>query len=59
MTTIERLKTAGARIDGLSWDSSGRLIFIATRRGGPWSDEQKAEICRLLGRPEAQQSACD
>jgi hypothetical protein len=53
MTIRERLKSAGARTDGLCWDRDGRLIFVATRANGPWSDGQKDHVCRALGRVAA------
>ena len=53
MSTLERLKAAGARIDGLAWDERGNLIFHATQLSGPWSEEQKERAVRLLGRKAA------
>lgn len=53
MTLLERLKSAGCRIDGLSWDSRGNLVFLATNAKGPWSEADKAKVCAVLGRPPA------
>lgn len=50
MTLLQKLKAAGCRIDGLSWDSYGNLIFVATNVTGPWSNEDKAKVMRALGR---------
>jgi len=57
MTTMARLKAAGCRIDGLSWNAAGELVFIATRASGAWSEAEKARVCRALGRPAASDSA--
>jgi hypothetical protein len=50
MTLLQKLKAAGCRIDGLSWDPRGNLIFVATNVTGPWSHEDKAKVMRALGR---------
>jgi len=49
MTLLEKLRAAGARTDGLSWDRDGNLIFVATNAGGTWSEEQKARVHLALG----------
>jgi len=53
VTTLEKLKAAGVRIDGLSWNGAGELVFVATPVSGPWTQEQKAQACAVLGRREA------
>lgn len=50
MTTLATLKANGCRIDGLTWDETGHLIFVATNAGGSWTDEQKAKVLQVLGR---------
>ena len=50
MTLLEKLRAAGARTDGLAWDRDGNLIFVATRAGGAWSEEEKRKACQALGR---------
>lgn len=51
MSTLSKLKAAGCRIDGLSWDERGDLRFVATNVGGPWSDADKAKVRQVLGKP--------
>ena len=50
MSIRDMLCAAGARIDGLAWDRDGNLIFVATRAGGAWSEEEKRKACQALGR---------
>lgn len=51
MSLRDQLRAAGARTDGLAWDGHGKLIFVATRAGGAWSEEEKRKACQVLGRP--------
>jgi hypothetical protein len=50
MTILEKLRAVACRVDGLSWDERGNLVFVATNAKGPWSDADKAKVCRVLGR---------
>jgi hypothetical protein len=50
MSIRDKLRAAGARTDGLAWDRGGNLIFVATRAGGAWSEEEKRKACQALGR---------
>jgi hypothetical protein len=50
MSLRNQLKAAGARTDGLAWDRDGNLVFVATRAGGAWSEEEKRKACQALGR---------
>jgi hypothetical protein len=50
MKMITKLRAAGARTDGLAWDRDGNLVFVATRAGGVWSEEEKRKACQALGR---------
>ena len=49
MSMLDLLKAAGARTDGLAWDRDGNLIFVATRAGGAWSEDEKRKACQALG----------
>jgi hypothetical protein len=53
MTTLQKLRAAGCRVDGLSWDERGNLIFVATNVSGPWTDADKAKVQQALGRSAA------
>jgi hypothetical protein len=50
MTLLQKLRAAGARVDGLSWDQGGKLDFVATNANGAWTDEDKSKVLRALGR---------
>ena len=50
MNTLAKLKAAGCRVDGLSWDAQGNLIFATTNVSGSWSDKDKAKVLQALGR---------
>jgi len=49
LSIYDKLRIAGARIDGLAWDRDGNLIFIATNAKGPWTEAEKRKAYQALG----------
>ncbi|HVA15469.1 MAG TPA: hypothetical protein VNF99_19630 [Stellaceae bacterium] len=46
---LAKLKSAGARIDGLQLAPDGKVSFVATNAGGAWREDDKHAVRIALG----------